>query len=275
MTYDPFGGGSVDYSPCRYGASKLMFRGPLREVDGTHAAVIGGTETYGKFIETPYPEMLEQMIRRPVVNFGYPNAGLDAFLNDRAVLDICRSAALRVVEVTGAANVSNRYYAVHPRRNDRFLRATAALKALYPEIDFAEFSFTRHMLGALRAASAGNFELVSGELHQAWVVRMRRLLEEIGGPTVLLWISDRAPQDAAGDRPGTSAPMMVDAAMLAELAPGIAATVEIVADSEELAAGFPMMRFSELDAPAAREMLGPVVHRRTALRLAEAAQPLL
>ncbi len=123
MTYDPRGGGALDYYPCRYGASKLMFRGPRRKADGTHVAVLGGCETYGKFIAHPYPDLLEKAVGRPVLNLGLQNAGVDVFLQDKTVGELCQSAAVTVIELTGAHNTSNRFYGVHPRRNDRFLRA--------------------------------------------------------------------------------------------------------------------------------------------------------
>ncbi len=35
----------------------------------------------------------------------------------------------------GAQNLSNRFYAVHPRRNDRFLRASTLMKTIFREVD--------------------------------------------------------------------------------------------------------------------------------------------
>ncbi len=63
---------------------------------------------------------------------------------------------MTVIQVMGAHNMSNRFYAVHPRRNDRFLRASlGCCKTIYPEVDFTEFNFTRHMLTALATHSRG------------------------------------------------------------------------------------------------------------------------
>ena len=43
------------------------------------------------------------------------------FVNEPTVIDICSKALVTVVQLMGAQNTSNRFYAVHPRRNDRFL----------------------------------------------------------------------------------------------------------------------------------------------------------
>ena len=57
MTYENLGQSALDYFPCRYGKSKLLFRGPRKRMAGEFLAMIGGTETYGKFIEKPFPAL--------------------------------------------------------------------------------------------------------------------------------------------------------------------------------------------------------------------------
>ena len=46
MTYDALGAGALDYLPCRYGTSKLLFRGPRRPLKEPYIAFLSGTETY-------------------------------------------------------------------------------------------------------------------------------------------------------------------------------------------------------------------------------------
>ena len=84
--------GALDYFPCRYGNSRLMFRGPRRDLDAPYAVVLGGTEVYGKFVPRPFLDLLEERLGRPVVNLGCVNAGLDAFLNDADTLQVARGA---------------------------------------------------------------------------------------------------------------------------------------------------------------------------------------
>ena len=274
MTYDPRGGGAPDYCPCRYGASRLIFRGPKRRPDGRHVAVLGGTETYGKFIETPWPDLLEQLVGRQVVNLGQMNAGVDVFAGDKTVMDLCHKARVTVVELTGAQNLTNRYYAVHPRRNDRFLRASALLRSRCPEMDFTEFNFTGHLLSALRDRAPDVFAELVADLRAAWAKRMRALIAGIDGPVVVLWLSDRRADRPADDPLAGSGPLFVDAAMVDALRPQVASVVEIVADAAERAEGYQNLLFDDMDAPAAAQMLGPVVHRRAAQRLAEAIKAL-
>lgn len=275
MTYDLRADGALDYLPCRYGESKLLFRGPQKKAEGNYVAVLGGTETYGRFIQTPYPEALESYLGLTSINLGIVNAGVDAFLGDSTVMGLCKGAAATVIEITGAQNISNRFYAVHPRRNDRFLSASATLRSLFRDMEFVDVHFTRHLLAKLANDAPEKFQMVVADLKEAWVSRMATLIERIGGPVILLWVSDHRLGKSLEDPLIDRGPLFVDSAMVSALRSCAAGLVEVVADATELAEGYDEMCFSELDAAAAREILGPVVHRRAARRLAEAIESVL
>ena len=275
MNYANLDQESLDYFPCRYGASKQLFRGPRRRLEGDFVAFLGGTETYGKFMETPYPAMIEHETGVRSVNLGCVNAGIDAYFSDKSLLDICSKARATVIQVMGAQNMSNRFYAVHPRRNDRFLKASGLLEKIYPEVDFTDFSFTRHLLATLKDISPEKFTMMEQELKEAWMARMRMMLSQIEGKVVLLWLAGHAPPDADGGDSLMRDPMFVDRAMIQTLTGAVKRTVEIVSTDPERALGLDEMVFGEIERPAAEEMLGPVVHRRTADALVPVLRDLL
>ena len=276
MTYDVLGPGPLDYLPCRYAGSKLLFRGPRRSLDASYVAFLGSTETYGKFIETPYPALVEDTLGIPCANFGQINAGIDAFAHDPFVIDAAGRADVTVIQVLGAHNMTNRFYSVHPRRNDRFLQPATLLKTIYREVDFADYHFTRHLLGALVKVSAERFEVVRQELQDAWKARMRLLLNQIGGKTILLWFSERAPDhDRMGPRRIGTDPLFVTRAMMEEIAPLATEVIEVVASPRACAAGTEGMIFSEMDAPAAAEVMGPIAHAEAAAAVSAALQRML
>ncbi len=275
MAYDHLGAGALDYLSCRYGKSKLLFRGPKRKLDGRYVAAIGGTETYGKFMPRPYPDRTEAALGTKVVNLGCVNAGIDVFSQDPAVLEACSGAAVTVIEIPGAQNMSNRFYAVHPRRNDRFLRASTLLKSFYREVDFTEFHFTRHLLSALKAADADRFAIVEGELKDAWVARMKALMSRIDSKIVLLWLASHAPEDCTTCSDQGGDPLFVDRAMLEAVTPYAARVVEVVVSPDDVAAGAEGMVFSDLEAPAVQEMLGTRAHQMAAAALTPVLKGLL
>lgn len=265
MAYEFAGEAALDYFPCRYGQSKLLFRGPRRRLEGAYAAAIGGTETYGKFVPDPYPALVERGLGLPVVNFGCVNAGVDVFLGEPVVIDACRNARVTVIQLMGAQNLSNRFYAVHPRRNDRFLRASALMKTIYREVDFTEFHFTRHMLSVLREHSAEKFALIEHELKSTWVVRMRHLLQKIGGRILLLWIGGASGADPQVTADGLGhEPLFIDDGMVAAIRSEAAELIRVTPSQEALSAGTEGMSFGPLEAPVAAVMPGPMVHKEIA-----------
>ena len=264
MAYAFPGEGALDYFPCNYGGSRLLFRGPRRSLDRPYIAFLGGTETYGKYVPDPFPDLVEGEIGFAAINLGCVNAGPDVYLNEPSVIAIARAAEAVVLQVTGAVNLSNAYYSVHPRRNDRFIAASPLLKTLYRDVDFTEFNFTRHMLNTLHATSKERFEVVSADLRREWVLRMQELLAQMPDRTVLLWIADDAPQALRGlDKD----PILVDAAMIAEIRPAAAAYVEAVTTPQDRQAGLDGMAFAALESLAAAALPGPAVHRQVAKKL--------
>jgi len=268
MAYEHPGGGALDYCACRYGRSGLLFRGPRRRLSGSYLVALGGTETYGKFVAEPWPALLEGRIGMPVANFGCVNAGIDLFLSDPQITEIAGAARLTVLQLTGPQNMTNRFYAVHPRRNDRFLRATGAMRATFPEVDFTEFNFTRHMLTSLADRFPQRFDQLAGELRAAWVARMRQLLERIGGQVVLLWIGSH-------HLGGISDPVPLTADMVADVQGRARHTMRVEPSMTARAAGTAGMWFGALEEPAAAEMPGPMVHAEVAEALAPVLARLL
>lgn len=268
MTYEMLGAQPLDYMPCRYGRSKLVFRGPARDMTGRYAAFLGGTETYGKFLRHPYPALVERHLGAPCVNMGWPNSGVDVLLNDPEILHAASRARVTVLQVPGAQNMSNRFYKVHPRRNDRFVEASAILRAMFTDVDFTEFHFTRHMLGHLAYVCPARFTVVRDELQDAWIARMKLLLARIDGPVILLWMASRAPEDSA-DAPNIAGdPAFVTRAMLRAITGHAASFIDATTSAAAQKAGSAGMIHSELEAIAASELPGPVAHDEAAKALA-------
>lgn len=267
MSYEKMRGSELSYEPCQYGESRLVFRGPQKDLSAPYIAFLGGTETYGKFVPEPYVDLLEDALKPACVNLGYVNAGIDAFLAEPAVLEIAQRALVTVVQVMGAQNMSNRYYKVHPRRNDRFIGASNMMQMVFNEIDFSEFHFTRHMLGTLCARAPDRYAMVRDELRMAWSARMKLLLSTIGGKIVLLWVADHAPDTMMGTSGLGPDPLFVDRLMIEELRPMVEEVVEVVVSQEAQASGTTGMQCSEMEEVAAKKMLGAQAHIETASAL--------
>ncbi len=265
MSYDVSGRQVLDYEICAYDGSRLKFRGPKHDLSDPYVAFLGTTETFGKFIADPFPELVSSYLPAGAVNLGMVNGGVDAYLNDPAVLDVAKQADLRVVQVMGALNLSNHYFSVHPRRNDRLVTPHDSLRQLFPKVDFAEFTFTKAMLLALKDDGPDRYEMVCKELQDIWLARMTMLLSLLGERTVLLWFADHAPPEDAVHDPQD--PILIDRDLVDRMRRKTSAYVEVVPKEEAKAAGTQGMIFGPREAKAAHQMLGPIAHQEAAKAL--------
>lgn len=263
MAFEGPSEGGIDYAPCRYGMSKLLFRGPRRDTTGDFVAFLGSTETYGKFIQTPFPERVSELTGLPTVNFGCINAGVDTFHDDDTVVSLCRRARVCVVQVMGADRLSNRLYSVHARRNDRFVRATATLSRLYPQVDFAEIHFTRHLLATLRAADASAFGAVVESLARDWCDRMESLIARLKVPVILLHLSGGGASRDDAEDPGCE-PLFVTPDILKSLESRQVHLLEVPSPAFDGDRPVPGMAFSDVELPMAQNLPGPDIHDRVA-----------
>jgi hypothetical protein len=265
---------TLDYDPVRYGTSRISFRGPKKDLSGRYIAFLGGSETYGKFIPTPFPEHVEAELGLTCLNLGYMNAGIDAFIHEAEVLSMAAHAEITVIQVMGAQNMSNRLYRVHPRRNDRFLAASTMMQAVFREVDFTEYHFTRHMLHDVAAQANDRFAFITGELRTAWSKRMMLLLGMLPGKKILLWFADHPPPEDPVALPGKD-PWFVDRGMIDRLRAHVDGIVEVNVSKGAMRQGIAGKHFAPLELSAARHMFGPQAHDEAAEALVKTLKPML
>lgn len=271
MSYELKSAGALSGEPCRYGQSRLLVRGPERALDKPYVAILGGTEVYGRFVEFPFADSLQTQLGVDCINLGSVNAGLDSFVHDQTLIGIAQEAEICVLQMLSAQNISNPYYRVHPRRNDRFLQAHPALKTLYPEVDFTEFHFNKHLLCTLRDVSRERFSQVREQLQHSWVERMTELIAALDGQVVLLWL--RYELDGSGGF--RNEPVLVEQPMVDALRSKVRSVLELQTASAANARDISGMTFGQMELPAARHMIGPNEHLRIAESLAGRLAPML
>lgn len=273
MAFVQPGDGALNYFPCHYGRSRLTYRGPRRDLTGEYMVTLGGTETYGRFVIAPYAALIEERLGLPVANLGCQNAGPDVYLCDRGAIEVAAEAHVAVLQVMGAQNLTNRYYTVHPRRNDRFVAATPMLRAMYREVDFTEIHFTRHLINVLWSHGEDRFQPIRAELQLLWVERMTAILGRLPRRRILFWTADHPPQD--GEAGPEVEPMFITRPMIQALLPHVADYVEHVSTPEARAEGLRAMRFLPTEEPVAQGLPGAAVHQEAAEHLLPKVESLM
>ena len=103
---DAYSRGGLDYRHCRYGTSRLAFRGPEARAESPYVAALGGSATFGKFVAQPWPVPLGKGHRRPgrstsaacmpLITTPPPNkkdeGRGDHFADDASLMSICSGA---------------------------------------------------------------------------------------------------------------------------------------------------------------------------------------
>lgn len=112
--------------------------------------------------------------------------GIDARLGDPMVLERGSRAKGFVMLLPPVGNLSNPFYRVHGRRNDRFVAPNQSLRRLFPEIDFTDFVFTGHLLEVLIATCAVRFGVLARTLQSIWLERLKQHLAQLPDRGVML-----------------------------------------------------------------------------------------
>ncbi|MEM1234597.1 MAG: DUF6473 family protein [Pseudomonadota bacterium] len=244
----------LEIEPCRYGYSQLDCRGPEADLDRPYIAFLGATETVGPFLTRPFPYLVADALGMGCANLGVKNAGPDVFLGDPELLRVAQGAQAVVIEVMTAINLSNAFYKVHPRRNDRVIRSHPALYDLARGLDTTDIHFTGHLLKEVRRLSPEGAQTLVKTVQAAWIERMQSLVMAIGRPVHIL----RFVTEGAGQA------RLVEPLMLAALATMAASITRVTPSEAALSEGTEDMFFQPGEQHIAMEMLSATAHQEAA-----------
>ena len=194
--YQKADAGFIDYRQYRFGSSKVLVRGPEEPIAKPYIVCLGAAQTFGRFVEQPFPRLLQERLGVRCVNLGAAGGGPDLFLADEEILALCAGAEACVLQVMSGRSINNGYYRVEKRRN-------AIVASVSPDLrDVAQA-----MRQERRKLSAHDFlqkvkqqkdpdlaQRVFDEVRRAWIEAYARLLKDIRTHRVLFWFSERPPE---------------------------------------------------------------------------------
>jgi hypothetical protein len=190
----------VDYQLYRCPDTNLLFRGPepksLRA--GEYVACLGAAQTFGCFVERPYPVLLQECLGLPVLNLGHGGAGASFFLMYPQLLDRVNRSALAVVQVMSARSESNSLFDsgggeyLTRRADGRRMSAVEAYAGLLRSAAPASLRVGQ-MEAFLFFGTPEHVKKVIEETRANCVQSHKMLLSQIHVPTVVLYLSKRRP----------------------------------------------------------------------------------
>jgi hypothetical protein len=157
------------------------FRGPPLRSD-EYIACVGAAQTFGRFVQLPFPQLIARALGIDSLNLGRGGAGPAYPLSNPALLQYINGAKLVIVQVYSARSQSNSVFRTinHGMVGTNLLTGT--------EMDAGEF-YT-WLLGQNRDF----VQKVIAETRENYVTAMTDLLAAITPPKILLWFSTRVPE---------------------------------------------------------------------------------
>lgn len=169
-------------------------------------ALLGGLQMAGEDPAQSIAELLGSAAGLEVVNLAAPHAGPDYYLSNPALLETAARAVLVVILLSGPGALTNPFYRVHSRRNDRLVATMPALRALFPEVELADIHYVRHLHQVLERTDADRHAQVARTVRNTWLLRMGEMLDHLTAPRILLSPGWPTPPSACGE----TDPYMVD-----------------------------------------------------------------
>ena len=164
------------------GISNHLFRGPLPDLSAPYFAVVGGAQAFGRFVADPFPARLSRALGMPCLDLGLGGAG-PRFATDPQVLPLLQRARFVVVQCFAGRSASNSLFdnASAARNTGRYLRTGERI------------TFERFLDEILARDDLPLLQRIVHETRDDYAVQMRHLAQQLRVPTVLLWLSRRAP----------------------------------------------------------------------------------
>ena len=176
--------GLINYRYIQVPGGTLYFRGPIPpSLDKNKFFVcIGAAQTFGRFCEKPFCEIISDRLNIPCLNLGYAGAGPSFYLKNDYLFDLINKARFAIVQVMSGRSESNSRYVSLTGRNmlTRVANKTTVMDTeAYKEI--------------LRLNSFDLIREIVQQTKYSWLKNTTSLLERMTVPKCLFWFSVRSP----------------------------------------------------------------------------------
>ena len=158
---------------------------PLKR--GEYFTTIGAAQTFGRFVDDPFPAQLSRSLGTKAFNLASSAAAPSFFYSNEQILNYVNESKFCVVQVTAARSCGNSRYNNHKTHKNVFQETRLGEDA--PFIN--ENEIYRDLWKAGRVDEA--VQLID-ESKATWIQEMNTLLHKIHVPTILLWLSERTPE---------------------------------------------------------------------------------
>lgn len=164
---------------------KLLLRGPRPKTleKNSYFVCIGAAQTFGRFCEKPYPNLLQEKLEIEALNLGYGGAGSSFFLQDnQELLKYINNARFAIIQVMSGRSESNSLF------------NSKGLSALSRVSDGTTISAIEAYKELLQQQDKKFIKKIIAETRNSYCHNYKQLLQNIEIPKILFWFSTRRPR---------------------------------------------------------------------------------
>ena len=175
----------IDYE--LYDFQNLELRGPKSDKN-KYISYIGGAQTFGRYCQEPFPNILGNKLNIGTLNFGRGGVGPNYFLKNETIINAINQTELVVVQVISGRSVNNSVF-FSPNDNSYGIRLidNKEMKAIH--------IFKDLIIGKdIRGRDINFIKNLVEETRQNYLDGMIAMLQKIKVPKILLWFSVRHPR---------------------------------------------------------------------------------
>jgi hypothetical protein len=177
-----------DYQYAQLPGTTTLVRGPIPvDLSADFVVCLGGAHTLGRFVEYPYPALLQRQLGVPVLNLGHGGGKPEFYLQSPGIIEVINKAKCAVIQVMSARGSPNRF--LKPTSHAHNIMSIAEGIAAAKNPAFVDAAY-RNLLRQLEPA---RLQEAIEETRSNWLAEMERLLGRITVPKVLFWFSVRTP----------------------------------------------------------------------------------
>jgi len=193
---------------------ELFLRGPKQEnlIKNEYITCLGAAQTFGRFVENPYPSLIAKKFNIGVINLGISGAGPSFFSRDPNIIKKINNGKFVIIQAMAARSCSNRYF--------KSEIGTNSLTRLKDGVKGSSGKFYGDLI------IQKDYLLLSEIIYDCklqWIKDHLYLFSLIKVPIVLLWFSTRSPkkEHKSINSIFNSFPQMVDNDMISILRPNV------------------------------------------------------
>ena len=196
MSYQSVDKEVIDYQIYCLGQEKNPFRGPkVNLYDTSYISFLGAAQTFGRFVENPFPKIVANSMKLPCLNLGIAGCGPEFYIRQKDLINIINQSKIAVIQVMSGRSVTSPWIQIDPIVNANLRPNPSLFSGLPHKYDNGAFRPAYETFSYIyKELDKNQMKEMIEEHRQCWVNRMIQLAKLLTVPKILFYFSRRKPE---------------------------------------------------------------------------------